>query len=333
MAECETLEMRMSDGNVNTVYVWQAKETRCCLVLSHGMCEWALRYEPLAIFLAEAGVTTVAEDHRGHGKTALAAQKAGTGELSFLADKDGFNRVVQDVCELIAYTKTRFSGKPVFLFGHSFGSLVAQSVIETHGDMVDKAVLCGTIGPRRALIAAANVVGSLVKALEGAHRKSALLYFLTFGFNNAHIKGAKTPFDWLSRDEAAARAYADDLLCGVQPTNGFLCDIYCGLRQIHRRAAIASIPKSLPVLIIAGTDDPIGSRGKTVRRLLAEYQRAGMTRVTMKLYEGARHELLNETNRDEVMADVRSFLLEPQQTLPDGGERRGSLEVETRLDI
>ena len=320
MAECETSQLGMSDGNVNTIYVWQADQTRCCVVLSHGMCEYALRYSSFAAFLAEAGITTVAEDHRGHGKTALAAQKAGTGELSFLAEADGFNRVVQDVCELISYTKEHFPSTPVFLFGHSFGSLVAQSVIEQHGDMVDKAVLCGTIGPRRALIAVANAVGSLVKALEGAHRKSTLLYFLTFGFNNAHIKGAKTPFDWLSRDEAAARAYADDPLCGVQPTNGFLCDIYSGLRQIHRRAAIASIPKQLPVLIIAGTDDPIGSRGKTVRRLFAEYQRAGMTRVTMKLYEGARHELLNETNRDEVMGDVRSFLLETLETTEETGD-------------
>ena len=313
MAECETFKMQMSDGSINTVYVWCAKETRCCLVLSHGMCEYALRYEPFATFLAEAGITTVAEDHRGHGKTALDAQNAGKGELSFLADKDGFNRVTQDVCELVAYTKGRFPSTPVFLFGHSFGSLVAQSVIETHGDMVDKAVLCGTIGPCRALIFAANVVGSVVKAIEGSHHKSALLYFLTFGFNNAHIKGAKTPFDWLSRDEAAAGAYADDPLCGVQPANGFLCDIYSGLHQIHKRKAIASIPKTLPVLIIAGTDDPIGSRGKTVRRLFREYQRAGMTHVTMKLYEGARHELLNETNRDEVMADVRNFLLEPPE--------------------
>ena len=310
MADIETIELRMSDGNVNFVYVWRAKETRCCVVLSHGMCEYALRYSAFAAFLNEAGVSVVAEDHRGHGKTALASQNAGRAELSFLAEKGGFDRVVQDVCELIVYTKGEFPLKPVFLFAHSFGSLVAQSVIETHGELVDKVVLCGTIGPRRTLILAANVVGSLLKGIQGSHHKSALLYFLTFGFNNAHIKGAKTPFDWLSRDEVSSRAYADDPLCGVQPTNGFLCDIYYGLHQIHKRSAIASIPKQLPVLIIAGTEDPIGSRGKTVRRLFAEYKKAGMECVTMKLYEGARHELLNETNRDEVMADVRDFLLE-----------------------
>lgn len=305
----ETKELKMSDGNVNVIHCWIPEKPDAAVVLSHGMQEHALRYARLADYLAKSNIALIAEDHRGHGKTAQKAEKDGTGRLSFLAEKDGFNRVAKDIHEVILHTRSRFPGKHVYLLGHSFGSFIAQCIAEDYGDSVDKVVLCGTAGPRGAMIAMANLIGSIVKAFRGNKAISKFMNNLTFGPYNAKIQQPRTAFDWLSRDEKEVDLYIKDPLCGNPATVGFLCDLYSGLRQIHKKAAIERIPKELPIFLIAGTADPVGSYGKTVKSLYDCYKKAGIKDVEIKLYEGARHELFNETNRDEVMKDFVEFLL------------------------
>lgn len=132
--------------------------------------------------------------------------------------------------------------------------------------------------------------------------------FLTFGLSNSKKKNRRTDFDWLSRDKNEVDLYIKDELCGFDATNGLLCDIYSGLRQIHKKSNILKIPKDLPVFLVAGTADPVGSYGKTVKKLFDCYKKSGMKNVSMRLYEGARHELFNEINREEVMDDILHFL-------------------------
>lgn len=305
----QKVELKMSDGAVNIVHQWIPGTVDSAVVLSHGMQEHALRYARLAGELAKSNIALIAEDHRGHGDTALRAEKNGTGQLSFLAEKDGFNRVAKDIYEEILYTRKLFPGKPVCLLGHSFGSFIAQCVAEDYGGSVDKVVLCGTAGPRRAMIAAACLIGGVVKTFRGAHAVSPFMTSLAFGSYNAKIEPRRTDYDWLSRDDAEVDLYIKDPLCGNPATVGFLCDLFSGLRRIHKKAAIERIPKDLPILLIAGTADPVGSYGATVRALYDCYKKAGIRDVEMKLYEGARHELFNETNRDEVTRDFVSFLV------------------------
>ena len=305
---CEVKELAMSDGNVNFVYHWIPVETESVVVLIHGMAEHAARYARFAEFLAKNKIALIAEDHRGHGKTGLKAQTDGTGMPGFLADKDGFNLVTEDIHEEILYAKKIFPGKKIFLLGHSFGSFIAQNVIEKYGDEIAKAVLCGTAGPRLLTVAFANFIGGIIKFFEGAKKQSRFMNFLTFGLSNSKIKNRRTDFDWLSRDKNEVDLYIKDELCGFDATNGFLCDIYSGLRQIHKKSNILKIPKDLPVFLVAGTADPVGSYGKTVKKLFDCYKKSGMKNVSMRLYEGARHELFNEINREEVMDDILHFL-------------------------
>lgn len=298
----------MSDGNVNTVYQWIPETVSHIVVLSHGMAEHAARYERFAEFLNRNGIALIAEDHRGHGKTGLKAQDSGTGSLSVLAEKDGFSRVSQDIFEELEYARSLFPGAQLVLFGHSFGSFIAQDVIERHGSILDRAVLCGTAGPRPFTVALAKCIGKIVQAFQGREKTGRLLNFLTFGSSNARIKNRRTEFDWLSRDAGEVDFYVNDPLCGIPATNGFLYDIYSGLSWIHKKKHIAMIPKDLPVLIAAGTADPVGSYGKTVKGLYRCYRKAGMNNVSLMLYEDARHELLNEINRDDIMKDILKFI-------------------------
>ena len=304
--ENRTFELKMSDGNVNTIREIACDDADSCLVLSHGMQEHSGRYTRFAEFLNAHRIAFAAEDHRGHGQTAL--KNGGMSALSFLAEKDGFNRVTQDVYEVILYVKQKFKGKPVYLFGHSFGSFIAQNLIELHGQDINKAVICGTAGPRRFLIAAAKAAGFAAKSLFGAKKRSVLMNALTFGLYNAKIPHPETRFDWLSRDKEAVSSFINDPLCASLASCGFLYDIYSGLNQIHRKSNIARIPKDLSVLLISGSEDPVGSYSKTVKKLYAEYKRQKIKDTRLILYEGARHELLNEINKEEVMNDVLAFL-------------------------
>lgn len=302
----QTFELKMSDGNLNSLNAWLPESFDSVVVLSHGMQEHALRYTHFAECLNTDGIALLAEDHRGHGQTAL--KNGGRDALSFLAETDGFNRVTEDIYEEILYARREFQGKSIFLFGHSFGSFIAQNLIEKHGEAVDKVVLCGTAGPRRTLIPFAKAAGFLAKKCFGGKTKSTFMNALTFGNYNSKIPGAKTELAWLSRDDAEVEKYMEDPLCGVTASNGFLYDIFSGLSQIHRRRNLKRIPKRLPIFLIAGTADPVGSYGKTVQKLYREYQDLGIKTARIKLYAGARHELLNETNREEVMRDVLAFL-------------------------
>ena len=301
--------LKMSDSNKNVFYSWIPEgEIKACVVLSHGMCEHAERYDDFASFLNKNGFALFAEDHRGHGETALLAEKEGNGKLGWLSDKNGFMRVADDIHEEILEVKRRIPGKKVFLFGHSFGSFISQAVLEFYGSEIDGCILCGTAGPRPLTVAFARIMGSLVSLFTGKKHYSRFINTLAFGSYNARIKNRKTGFDWLSRDEKSVQKYMEDRLCGFICTAGFYSDIFKGLSIIHKGKNIKKIKRDSNVLFIYGTEDPVGSYSKTVQKLFNRYRKIGMKNVEQKLYEGARHELLNEINREEVYTDVLEWL-------------------------
>jgi alpha-beta hydrolase superfamily lysophospholipase len=300
----------MSDGTDVSVNRWIPDGTIKGIVqLSHGMAEHALRYDRFGSILAENGFLFNANDHRGHGKTAQKAAINRNGMLGYLADKNGFSRVTDDLYEIIARVKEDYPGKKIILFGHSFGSFVSQWYIEQYGKTIDGCILCGTSGPKPLLACSGVVLSSIVKIFCGKKHRSPFLNAISFGSYNKRISTRKYEHDWLSRDMNSVEMYENDKWCGFVPTASFFCDISNGLCCIHSSKNIKMIPKELPIFLICGDEDPVGNYGKSVAQLENIYKTHGIRDVVLHEYQGARHELLNETNRDEVVNDILSWII------------------------
>lgn len=301
----ETEMITMNDGIKVALHKWiPESEVKAVVQLSHGMAEYALRYDRLGNFLVENGIALYAHDHRGHGETAGSVENCG-----FLSEREGFQRVVLDLKAMIDKCHNDFPEKKVFLFGHSFGSFVSQSFIEQFGNTIDACILCGTAGPRLMLTGSAKILSGIVRKIKGAKTKSFFFNNLTFGsYNNRFKKSSSSNFAWLSRDVVEVQKYENSPYCGFVATNSFFNDFFTGLTNIHKKKNMMKIPKKLPIFIIAGSDDPVGEYGKSVVALFSTYQKLGIEDVSLKLYENCRHEILNELNKDDVQNDILVWL-------------------------
>lgn len=303
----------MNDGTEISVNRWSPDEKesiKAVIVLSHGMQEHAIRYDKTGSIFAENGYAFYAHDHRGHGKTAATAEKNGNGMFGLLAKKNGFNKVVSDLAEIIKKAKEEFPGKKIVLFGHSFGSFVAQAYIERYGDLVDGVILCGSSGPMNSLAKKGRAIVRLMSIFHRSTYKSKYLQRKMFETYLDKVENAKTELDWISKNSMNVEMYMNDAWCGGIATLGFWRDLMNGLIMIHSPKEMKKIPASLPVFIISGSEDPVGGYGKRVTELSEIYKANGMTSVALKLYEGDRHEILNEDDSDTVIADVEKWIEE-----------------------
>ena len=266
------------------------------------MAEHALRYDDFAKTACKRGFAVVASDHRGHGKTG-----AKSGLMGYLADGDGFARVVEDQKEINAEIKKQYPGLPIVIIGHSFGSFVTQEYIERYGSTIKAAVLIGSAGPNPS-VSVALLLANLNCAFKGRKSPAKFMNALVFGSYNNRVKNPHTAFDWLSRDANEVKKYIDDEYCGFVCTAGFFQDFMRGLKRLHTQEALKGIPAALPVLITAGSEDPVSDGGKTLKALYRIYQDMGMQDVSLKLYENGRHEILNETDKEEVKADILGWI-------------------------
>ncbi len=299
----------MKDGTEIHVMRWIPDgDIKGVIQLSHGMSEHSLRYDKMGCIFAEAGWVLCAHDHRGHGKTAQKAEALEKGKFGYLADKNGFDTVTEDLLEVTLSLKADFPQKKCFLLGHSFGSFVSQNFIEKYGDEIDGVVLCGTAGPRRAYMAMAKAVFGLNALLLGKKHKSTFDANLAFfGYNN-RCKPRKFVFDWLSKNEFNVQMYEADQWCGIVPTAEFFCELVGGLYKIHDPKAMKKIPQKLPVYFIYGSDDPVGGYGKTIKKLIQVYKGNVMSDVSEKVWQGDRHEIFNERDGEEVMSDTLTWI-------------------------
>lgn len=269
------------------------------------MAEHAARYDRFATALVKAGFAVYANDHRGHGKTAGTHDKEG-----ILAPKDGWRLCIDDMHELTKIIKKEHPKTKFFLLGHSMGSFMTQGYIALYGNELDGCILSGTGGNGGSLVIMGNLVAKIVSAIFGRNTKSPALNQMSFGaFNNA-FKPNRTTFDWLSRDNAEVDKYIKDEWCGFICTAGFFVDMTGGLKWTHKKSTMQQIPKDLPLYLYAGAKDPVSQETKTIQALIADYKNLGIKEVTSKFYENARHETLNETNRDEVTKDVIKWIEE-----------------------
>jgi alpha-beta hydrolase superfamily lysophospholipase len=287
-------------------YRWMPGEEtplRAIVQIAHGMAEHAARYERLAKALCEAGIGVFANDHRGHGKTAGDMEAVG-----FFAEADGWDLVVGDMRQLTRIIREENPGVPVFLLGHSMGSFLSRTYITHYGSEVNGVILSGTGGDPGLLGKVGLLVARWEKWRRGPRTKSPLLNNLSFGGFNKAFKPNRTDFDWLSRDEAEVDKYVADPFCGGIFTAGFFVDLIGGINFIHGAEQIAKVPKDLPLLLFSGSLDPVGDNTKGVRQVYDGYKKAGITDVTVRFYDGGRHEMFNETNRDEVFGDVIQWI-------------------------
>ncbi|MGE8499134.1 MAG: lysophospholipase [Pseudomonas sp.] len=310
----DTFWLNSSDAVPLYVNRWYAEQPpKAVVMVAHGMAEHSGRYARLGEALVASGFELYAHDQRGHGKTAE------HGTLGHYADSDGWQRVVGDLACLNHHIRQAHPRAPIFLLGHSMGSYIGQAYLMQHSSSLQGAVLSGSNHQPALLYRAAAAIARFERWRQGPTGLSALIDFLSFGSFNKAFKPNRTAFDWLSRDPAEVDRYVEDPLCGFRCTNQLWIDLLGGLQQITPRHNLAQIDSRLPLLVIGGSEDPV-SQGKRLNDLADALRRAGNVGVDLTIYPQARHELLNETNRDAVTADLIDWLeralRHPRQSLP-----------------
>jgi len=299
-----TFTLASTDGVSLFVYRWSPEVApKAAVQIAHGLVEHAGRYARLAKALTHAGYAVYADDHRGHGRTASTPE-----DFGFFAERDGWRKCIDDLWRVNQRIATDLPGLPIVLIGHSMGSFMAQHFISEHGEALSGVVLVASNGKPAPLTAAAKIIAHLERLRLGPRSRSARLHSMVVGAFNKQFEPVRTEADWLSRDSAEVDKYVADPLCRFRPTVQLWIDLLSALYEIAKPARQARIPKQLPIYIIAGTRDPASANGKGLEQLLSAYHAAGLQRVACRFYPDARHELFNETNREEVTRELLAWL-------------------------
>ena len=284
--------------------LWPADtEPRGVVQIVHGISEYIGRYALFAAFLNARGYAVAGHDHLGHGLTAR-----GREEYGCFPAEEGWNTVNRDVRKLRQLMGERFPGLPYFLLGHSMGSFQARTYLIRYPGTVDGCILSGTGQEAAPLVALGKAVSGALKTLRGPDHVSALVTWLSLGAYNNRFKPTRTNADWISRDPGVVDAYVTDPLCRFVPTVGMFHAMMEGLQYIGDPRNAAKMDRNTPVALFSGADDPVGGQGTGVKKVFELFRRTGCADVTMKLYPGARHEILNEINRQEVYQDFLCWL-------------------------
>ncbi|MDQ1911325.1 lysophospholipase [Paenibacillus sp. GD4] len=305
MVAKQTFTWQDHEGRSIYVYSWlpePGQPIRGMVQVAHGMVETAARYERFAQALVKAGYGVYANDHLGHGRTANSEE-----ELGHLP-KDAFRQMVSNVAGITSLIHDRHPGLPVFLLGHSMGSMLAKHYMVRYASKVRGVLLSGVKAEQGPELDIGIAIARGIMRLKGERHRSKLLDHLAFGPYNRRITSRRTKFDWLTRDSSEVDYYLQDPHCGGVPTARFFYELFKGLKESYRKDRLQQIPKDLPIFLFSGDDDPVGNYGKGVKKLAAMLRLMGFRDIEMKLYPRGRHEMLNEINRDEVTADVIDWL-------------------------
>jgi len=298
------------DGYMLSLRTWdQVEAPRGVVQLFHGMAEHISRYDEFARYLNKEGYVVVGHDHRGHGHS-----KKSDLPLGYLGP-DGFNRVVDEGFLVTDHIKKKYPGKKLYLFAHSFGSFVGQKYACRYGDHLDGMILSGSAMKQGLDISLGRHLGNFHKILFTDKKPARFLDKVSFMTFNNKFKPARTDFDWLSTDSAQVDKYIGDPLCGYLCPINFFVELARGLSDLYNKKDLAKLPKTLPILMIAGQDDPVSNYGKTLEKLKDLYQDLGLERVDLTLYQGCRHELVNETIKGQVFERVGKWLKSSDENL------------------
>lgn len=279
-------------------------DARGILLLSHGLSEHSGRYARFAEAMAAHGFHVYAHDHRGHGAT-----RAPDAPLGMFSNRDGLDKVFADIRAIRAIATAAHPGLPVILFGHSMGGLIALNAAETDPGLYDALAVWNSNFRPGLAGRGGQAILKIEKALKGSDVQSPLLTKLTFGMWGGAIKDRKTDLDWLSRDDAEVAKYAADPLCGSDATVSLWLDLFRLSFDGPRPERLARLKKDLPIHLVGGSADPSTEMGNAIRWLGTKMKAAGLRDVTVTVYDGMRHETLNEIGREQATADFAAWCL------------------------
>lgn len=278
-------------------------ELKGVVQIAHGVAEYGKRYEDFAMFLAKNGYVVVANDHLGHGLSLVEDSP-----MVYFGPRESWWHAVDDVEKLRIMTHMDYPNLPYFLFGHSMGSFISRSHLIRHGGKLDGCILCGTGFLNGLMVMGGKLIANIEMKRVGGKGYSKLADKLAFGGYNKAFEPKRTEFDWLSKNEENVDKYIEDPLCGGRTTVGLFRELLDGLSYVNNREHIETMSKEQPILFISGDQDPVGEMGKGVKKAYNEFKNSGIKDVQIKLYEGLRHEILNEKEHEEIYNDVLNWL-------------------------
>jgi alpha-beta hydrolase superfamily lysophospholipase len=297
--------MTCHDGHEINVFKWTPEgEIKGVFQLVHGSIEHANRYDHFARYLVGEGYVVYADDHRGHGLTAKKHDS-----LGFFSEKPGgYDLMVEDLKTLNAKITDEYPNKKNMMFGHSMGSFMVRSYIAKHPKTINGAVICGTVDSNAIVSNFGILMANRDIKKHGRKNQSQKLNDLVYGSLNNKIKNPRTGSDFISKDESVVDRYIADPYCGYLATSDYISEMLIGLKDISNKKTFENTPNELPLFIISGEEDPCGGKlAKDVRNVHSKYKASGCVDVSINIYNGARHEILNEKINEKVYNDINKW--------------------------
>lgn len=285
--------------------IWQnipKRQPRAILQIVHGMAEYIERYDDLAQFLNDNGILVIGHDHLGHGDSIDPDNPI----MGYFSNEHTGSILIEDTYQITEYAQNRFPNIPIFMLGHSMGSFILRNYLKKYSDKVDGAILMGTSSRREDV----KILQKIVKGLNTISPKTPnpAIDKLMFGTFNQKFKPTHSPYAWLSKNEDNIASYEQDEKCGFIFTNNGFATLLSLMTNATKKNWFQPIRRDLPLLIISGEKDPVGSFGKGPRKVALELTNNYFTNVTLRLYHELRHEILNETEAEDVMLDLYDWI-------------------------
>lgn len=282
-------------------YIWNTDNYDKVMILVHGMAEHILRYDGFANFLNQNGFLVIGYNQRGHKDTSPKE------EYGYMGEEDNFEILVSDLNEIVKYAKTNYPNKKYYVLGHSMGSFVTNRFIEEYEkeNQISKVILCGTGRMPKLILSAGAFICSFIRLFKGRKYRSKFMDNMSFGSYNNKFKPVRTPFDWLNTVDSEVDKYIADEDCGLIFTVTYFHDFLLGCKRVTNNQKY--IRSDLPILLIAGSDDPVGGAGKDVTKLYEVQKKLGKN-STLKLIEGNRHEILLEKDKESTYNFILNFI-------------------------
>ena len=295
-----------SCGNTNIRGItWKPRgEIKAILQISHGMAEHIERYDEFARHLNECGYYVVGHDHLGHGKSVSSAEDYG-----YFCGKQGNDYLIKDMHLLRERVSKEYPTLPYFMLGHSMGSTLLRQYLLIYGDGLEGAIFSGIVASKNsATLQVAKSLCRLLRTFKGSHYRSKLLDSLVFGKYNQMMDDPKLVGSWVTGDQKKLEEYTSDDLCGFIFTTDGYYHLFDGLLILNYKENASLFPKNLPILIVSGAKDPVGDFETGIKKVVERFKEIGATNITLNIYQDARHEVLNEINREEVYQDIDRWM-------------------------
>ncbi len=298
-----TSVVKASDGANIHLHQWIPDNPDKLMLVVHGAVEHAKRYDYLARKLNKMGFAVFAPDHRGHGLTAKES-----GIFSHFADEDGFLKSVNDLSDILDYLMAKYPNLPRVIFGHSLGSFMTRKFISLRGNEFKAAILSGTSWGNTVELKGGLLLTKIWSLFTDKNKPNQKFNDFLWGQLNAKVKNRKGTLDFINSDEKEVEKYVADPLNGNIITIEFGIQMSKAILMVRQKEVFKRTPDDLAIYLASGVDDPLSNKGKDINLIAAKYRSAGVKNVTVKLYEGARHEIINEPNKDEIIEDMMEWL-------------------------